>query len=133
MHWAKRVVVLLVLANWIACIVHCQSEQAQSVGNSLEIHQPSFQASSPGGSGEDSHICDWVVTGGYKTSESFTAAPEILGELISAFMPAVHQDTKLPPKQAHFAEWSTPPPDLPGTFLFVCHTALPVRAPSLAS
>jgi hypothetical protein len=132
-NWAKRVLVLLVLANWFACVVHCQSEQAQLIGNSTKDLQPSFQAASQDGSAEDSHICDWVVTGGNKASENLIAAPEIISELIFIFAPALHQDAKLPPKQAHFAEWSTPPPDSPGTFLFVCRTALPVRAPSLPS
>jgi hypothetical protein len=133
MDRAKRVLALLVLANWFACIVHCQSEQAQWIGNPTKVLQPGFQAASQTGSGEGSHICDWVVTGGYKASEGLINVPGILAGLMPAFTLALHNDAKLPPKQAHFAEWSTPPPDLPGTFLFVCRTALPVRAPCLAS
>ena len=133
MNWAKRVLILLVLANWFACVVHCQSEQAQLFGNPTKDLQPSFQATSQTNGGEDSHICDWVVTGGCKASESLIAAPKIVPALSPAFTPALHHDAKLPLKQANFAEWSTPPPDLPGTFLFVCRTALPVRAPCFAS
>lgn len=122
---------LLVLANWFACIVHCQSEQARLPSNPVGSLQTGFVAASQASGGEDCHVCDWVATGGYKTSESRVVAPDVVPVLMPTFTPVPH--SSLPVTQVHFAEWSTPPPDLPGTFLFVCRTALPVRAPSLAS
>lgn len=131
MNWAKQTLALLVLANWFACIVHCQCEQARLASNSTDSIQTSFVTPPQAGDGEDCHVCDWVATGGYKTSESGIVVPDLAAVLMPAFIPPLHHE--LPVSQAHFAEWSTPPPDLPGTFLFVCRTALPVRAPSLVS
>lgn len=127
----KQVLTLLLLANWFACVVHCQLGQARLVGSLAKDSRPSFQAASPGNSGEECHICQWVATGGYKASDSRLAGPELVPVLMPAFTPAPQHE--LPPKQSHFAEWSTPPPDLGGTFLFVCRTALPARAPSFDS
>jgi FtsP/CotA-like multicopper oxidase with cupredoxin domain len=90
------------------------------------VYAPSIRANS----GEDCHICEWVATGGIKASESHVAAPGLVPILIPEFAPAPQRERDLPPKQVHLAEWSIPPPDPVGTFLFVCRTALPVRAPT---
>ena len=130
-NWAKQVLALLVLANWFACIIHCQAEQARLADNPSNSSHPSFTAPSQAGGGEDCHICDWVATGGYKTSESRVAVPDLVTIPLLPIPPAPCVEPSL--AQVHFAEWSTPPPDSPSTFLFVCRTALQVRAPSIAS
>jgi len=130
MGWPKQVLILLMLANWFACIVLCQSEKARLDGNPTRLDQSSFRAASRANSGEDCHICEWVATGGIKASESHVAAPGLVPILIPEFAPAPQRERDLPPKQVHLAEWSIPPPDPVGTFLFVCRTALPVRAPT---
>ncbi len=128
-----QVLTFLLLANWFACIAHCQSELCQIGWRPAHQVQSAFQGPSQAGAGQDCPICDWVASGGYKASESRVATPDLAKVLTSAFRPAAPREGSLPPKQACFAEWSTPPPARAGTFLFVCRTALPARAPSLSS
>jgi hypothetical protein len=132
-NWAKRVLTLLVLANWFACIVHCQAEQGLLSASNNTNAQFAFQTASHGdGNGED-HVCDWVATGGYKASESHVVAPKLNYSLNPAFAEILPGEKLPSPNQVHAFEWSNAPPEQRDIFLFVCRTALPVRAPSFVS
>lgn len=130
MNRLKQVLTLLLLANWFACIAHCQLELSLGEGHPILRAQTGFQAPSPASEGADDHICDWVVTGGYKISESRVAAPDWVASLLPDFHPPLSPQAPPPLPLVHFAEWSTPPPVRADSFLLVCRTALPVRAPA---
>lgn len=97
MKWVKQILTVLVLANWFACIVHCQSEQARLTSNSVGAVRTSFVAASQANGGEDCHVCDWVATGGYKTSESRVMAPDVVTVLLPTFTPVPHSELSLTP------------------------------------
>ena len=78
-------------------------------------------------------ICDWVVTGGYKASESRVEAPEWFAVSVPALLGACQTPKPLPQDQRALAERSIPPPERADTYLFYCRTALPPRAPSFVA
>ena len=132
MNWAKKVLTLLVLANWFACIVHCQSEEAFAIDRSGGPSRAVCHAASqPQSGGDCPGICDWVVSGGYKASENRVNLPDRFSSQFSALFQGVENPAPLGPNQQVLAQWSNAPPKHLNTFLDFCRMALPPRAPSL--
>jgi hypothetical protein len=129
--WAKNVLTMLVLANWFACIVHCQSEQAVPLTSGGSSRAVCHAASQPKDGGDCPGICDWVVSGGYKASENRVDLPDRLSAHLSALFQAKDSPAPLGPSKHTFVQLSNASPKHLRTFLDFCRTALPPRAPSL--
>jgi hypothetical protein len=130
-NWAKQALTLLVLANWFACIVHCQAEQMFATESGTASHRVTCHPAAQGANDGECHgICDWVVTGGYKASEQRVESPDLLSTQVSALLEDLDIQARSDQNQAALAEWSTPPPEHTNSFIYFCRTALPPRAPS---
>ena len=95
--------------------------------------QPSFGAVSHDNDSCDDHICDWVVTGGYKASERHDLPQNLVYSFSPLLIDILPKEEPLPLDKIPFAEWSKPPPGQAEIVLFVCRTAQPARGPSLFS
>ena len=131
---AKQILALLVLANWFACIVHCQAERCSMAGFGTGPARVVCHVASQAADGEECPgICDWVVTGGCKAAESRVEAPEWFAVQVAPLPGAGQAPKQLAQDQGALVEWSTARPERADTFLFYCRTALPPRAPSFVA
>ena len=131
MNWARHLATLLVLANWFACIVHCQAEQVLATESGTASSRLICHATTQGADGEECPgICDWVVTGGYKASDNRVESPDAFSSQILALFGAPEKLEPADLGQSELADWSTPPPERTNSFIYFCRTALPPRAPS---
>jgi len=127
----KTLLTLLLLANWFACTENCQLKKSRLVQNLAGNGGANFQAVS--NNADDSRICDWIASGGYKNSESKVVVPEFVMAFLPTFWEATLDEQRLALKADCQTEWSTAPPEFFPTVHFASRAALPARAPSLAS
>jgi hypothetical protein len=133
----KTVLTVLLLANWFACTLHCQLEKQGlfSKRTALGAHGGISDQSVVSTLGDDdSNVCDWVTTGGLQVSDNRVSAPEFFPAPLVAFLGIAFSDLVIlfdePRSQC---QRSVAPPELRSSFHFVFRTALPARAPSIAS
>jgi len=128
----KSLLTVLLLANWFACTAHCQLEKT---GFYHESGSQACTGSHSDSSGhDDSQVCDWVNSGGLQASDVRVVAPEApLAIALASLLATCLCEERLSPDSHGGAESSVVPPELVHTFQFVHRTALPARAPSLAS
>ncbi len=129
----KTVLTVLLLANWFACTAHCELKKSQSPQNPAGHGNAHFQGASNSADADDSQICDWVASGGYKNSESNVVVPEFVLAFVPTFWKVALDEQLLTLKAGCQSESSTAPPELVPTVPFASRTALPARAPSIAS
>lgn len=127
----KTVLTMLLLVTWFTCTLHCQLEKdglfrdvAAQTGADSESEDCELADAS-------SHICDWVTSGGLHSPESRVSAPEFIPLL--AFLGFAFPDLLIPPEPSSQCDRSVAPPELRSSVHFVFRTALPARAPSIAS
>ena len=123
-----KFVALTVLALWGLAVMHCKLEALPG----LDFLQSCCFVDSAPSSEKDCEDdgCGAVEDGGYRTEEQTVSAPQPL--LILALLASATQ-APLPELRARFFPVSESPPDLPRIWQFAQRTALPPRAPSLAS
>lgn len=130
MHRFRTLLMLLLLANWFACTAHCTFLKTQVAQNSCGSDSAGFSLSQ--GADDDQQVCDWVMSGGYESPKARVAAPALVTAVLPTFPVVDLCNSLLPPRLNNYAGWNASPL-LTATFLFVCRTALPPRAPSLLS
>ena len=123
-----KVFALLTLALWGLAAMHCTLE---AVPGFAFLKTCCFVDSAPPSPKDcDSDGCGAVEDGSYRTEEQTASAPQpllilaLLSSVIEAPMPELH---------ARFSVASKTPPELPKIWQFSHRTALPPRAPSVAS
>jgi hypothetical protein len=129
----KSVLTMVLLATWFACTLHCQFEKDGPFHNAAAQASIHSEAAHCDLDDADSHVCDWVTTGGLHVSDSRVSAPEFVAVPLFAFLGIVFSDLLIPPEPSSQSERSVAPPELRASFHFVFRTALPARAPSIAS
>ena len=134
MRRLRTALTLLLLANWFVCTAHCQSEQTGHFRNQTE-NSAGLQAffSVPHDCPSNFQVCDWIASGGFPLRDSRIATPEFLALPLSAFLQISLSDLIERSGSGDYNQWTTVPPELFSSVLFVLRTALPARAPSLAS
>lgn len=133
MNWLKQVLTVAVLANWFACMVHCQAEQARLGRGSQERVASVVQVAAHAVEGDDCCVCDWVATGGCQAPDARVMAPALALAAVPVFAECLQVPRVSRRDDAPFVEWSSPPPEPSDSFVFFCRTALPVRGPSIAA
>jgi len=118
------IVALVMLALWVPITMHCQLEKIPG----LEFLHCSDDTSSHDCKGDG---CQTVESGGYKVENNQAAIFATLNAvvLLETFLPLEPP----PPAVAPFTVTKAVPPELPTCWQFFFRTALPPRAPSLAS
>jgi hypothetical protein len=131
----KTALTLLLLANWFVCTAHCQSEQTGHFRNKTENSAAGLQTffSVPHDCPSNSQVCDWIASGGFQLRDNRIAAPEFLALPLAVFLQVSLSDLTERFGSGVYNESTTVPPELFSSILFVLRTALPARAPSLAS
>ena len=129
----KTLLTVLLLANWFACTAHCQVEKTGFFNESGSHHCPGGHSDSESSGHGDSRVCDWVTSGGLQATDIRVVAPEALAVALAPLLATDLCDERLTPNSRGGAESSVAPLELVHTFQFVLRTALPARAPSLAS
>ena len=130
MRVLKSILTLLVLANWFACTGHCAFERTSlpaSVTAGVNLQSQAACVTPE----ESHHICDWVLSGGYAFSETRVTLPAFAPHM-DAVLALLHREL-LSQEECGVSDCGIDPPRPISTFLFVCRTALPVRAPSSVS
>jgi len=131
----KTVLTMLMLVTWFTCTIHCQLEKEglfrkAAAQAAISTHSVASTASDEA----DSNVCDWVTTGGLQFSDARVSAPDFFPVPVIAFLGIAFSDLVLRPDEScGQSEWSVAPPELRASFNFVFRTALPARAPSIAS
>ena len=122
--WLKTLSVLALLALWLGATNHCRLEQIPG----LEFLQ--CASDTEANSNCDGDGCEVVENSLYKVDDAQAVAvvPAFVGAVF--LLPTVEQ-TPPPPLLSDFSTVASP--ELPGTWQFSYRTALPPRAPSLAS
>ena len=122
--WLKTLSVLALLALWLGATNHCRLEQIPG----LEfLHCASDTEASSNCDGDG---CEVVENSLYKVDDAQAVAvvPAFVG---AVFLLLTVEQTPPPPLLSDFSTVASP--ELPGTWQFSFRTALPPRAPSLAS
>lgn len=119
----KRVFVLLLALAWVPMMAHCNLEAI-----------PGFQflTCDTSEASPDSHCgegCCSFESSSYHVESSKLTPPIVFVTLLCDFLFFEPKDLGLDPERRPFAI----PPELSKTWQFVFRTALPVRAPSIAS
>jgi len=123
-----KILVLTVLAIWSLASMHCKLEAVPGF-DFLKIC--CFADSTSSSSKDcDSDGCGAVEDGNYRAEEQTASAPQPL--LVLAVLASI-VEVAAPDLQAHSFVTSQPPPELPNAWQFSQRTALPPRAPSIAS
>lgn len=123
-----KYVALTVMALWGLAVMHCKLEALPGLDF---LKSCCFVDSAPSSEKDcEDDGCGAVEEGGYRTEEQTVSAPQplLLLGLFASAIPAL-----LPELQARFFPASESPPDLPKIWQFSQRTALPPRAPSVAS
>jgi hypothetical protein len=114
---------VVLLANWFACTLHCQVEQ---VGMSRKVAQTGTPKA-------DSDVCGWVVSGGLDVSDSRTAVQEFTPLALIAPCSVLAADLVIFSDEMRVQnKWSVAPPEMRASFQFLLRTALPARAPGVS-
>ena len=118
--------VLALLALWLGATNHCRLEQIPG----LEFLRCASDSEANADCTDDGDGCDVVEKGFYKSEECTVVA--VTPVFVASFflLPALEQIAP-PPLLSDFSMLA--PPELPGTWQFFHRTALPPRAPSIAS
>jgi hypothetical protein len=128
----RTLLTVLLLANWFACTAHCQLEKI-GFFHEADCHGAAIQSDSESNGHDDSRICDWMTSGGLQAADVRVIAPEALAVVLAPLFANDSCDERLALNSGGVVAWSVTPPELVHTFQFVLRTALPARAPSLAS
>jgi len=123
-----KVVAMLTLAVWALAAMHCHLEGVPGL-DFLKCCCFVEAASSPPQDCQTS-TCGEVERGNYRAEEQTASAPQPL--LLLALLSSVIE-APLPEPQVALLVASESPPELPKVWQFSHRTALPVRAPSIAS
>jgi hypothetical protein len=119
---------LTVLALWGLAAMHCTLEGVPGLDF---LKSCCFAESSPAPAKDcDSDGCSEVENGNYRAEEKTAIAPQPL--LVFALLSSAIE-APTPEFPTSFSIASKPPPELPKVWQFSHRTALPPRAPSLAS
>jgi len=129
----KTLLTLTLLLNWFACVAHCQLAKTGFFHESGSHASAGCPSDSESSGHADSRVCDWVMSGGLQAVDIRVIAPEALAIELAPLFTTDACDEQLSLKAGCLIEWSVAPPELVHTFQFVLRTALPARAPSLAS
>lgn len=132
-HGLKTLLTVLLLANWFACTAHCQLEKFGFLHEGGSHHSAGAQSDSEPNGHDNSRICDWMTSGGLQAADIRVTAPEAVAVVLAPLFANDACDERLALNSGGVIEWSVAPPELVHTFQFVLRTALPARAPSLAS
>ena len=112
-----------VLALWLVATHHCQLEDVPGLAF-LRCVSPA-----PTNSHCEGDSCQVVESGAYRISNTRAYVP--VARLVAVIVPAeVLEDSETAEGATAFA---TLPPELPRSWQFISRTALPIRAPSIAS
>ena len=127
----KTGLTLLLAVLWLPMTVHCQLE---SIGGfeflSCCIHSEAAQDSAHHDADCQTDSCATVEAGHYRHEDSqHTPMQLVLALILTDWLPG----ELLPPVSVATVSVSSAPPELPKVWQFSCRTALPPRAPSLAS
>lgn len=133
MRGLKTLLTVLLLANWFACTAHCQLEKTGFIHESGSHHCPGSHSDSESSGHDDSQVCDWVNSGGIQATDIRVVAPEALAVALAPLLATDLCEERLMPNSRGRAGSGVAPLELVHTFQFVLRTALPARAPSLAS
>jgi len=126
--WLRKSGVLLLLAFWGLAISHCALEQLPGLEFLACCHHPETAPHQDNDCDQDG--CSVVESGFYKMEEQAASVPvpllvlSLVLPLWEAIPPTLAPNSKL---------LSSAPPELPRVWQFSWRTALPPRAPSLAS
>ena len=129
----KTLLTLTLLVNWFACAANCQLAKTGFFHETGSHPSAGCPSDSESGGHADSRVCDWVTSGGLQAADIRVIAPEALAIELAPLFATDACDERLSLKSGGLIEWSVAPPELVHTFQFVHRTALPARAPSLAS
>jgi hypothetical protein len=123
-----KVFALLTLALWGLAAMHCTLEAVPG----FDFLKSCCFVNSPPSSPKDcdSDGCGAVEDGGYRSEEKTVSAPQPV--LIPAVLSSVIE-APMPELQTRFFVASKTPPELPKIWQFSHRTALPPRAPSIAT
>lgn len=123
-----KAIALIVLALWGLAAMHCKLE---GVPGFDFLKSCCFVDSAPSSAKDcESDGCGAVEDGGYRAEEQTASAPQPL--LILALLSSV-VEAPMPELQTHSFVVPKYPPELPKVWQFSHRTALPPRAPSIAS
>jgi hypothetical protein len=123
-----KMVALTVLAFWGLATMHCNLE---AVPGFDFLKSCCFVASAPSSKSDcESDECDAVEKGNYRPEEQTASVPQPL--LIVALLSS-KPEAQTPELRARSFAASESPPELPRAWQFAHRTALPPRAPSIAS
>ncbi len=126
--WLHSVVTLTLLALWAPVTSLCLVERAGWLADDdcCPSSAPRDQSTPRG----DSPCCA-LASATYKLSDERTVVVIPVVPLVAPLAVTLDEPLVLPPSHARFR--SVAPPHLPATWQFLLRTALPPRAPSLAS
>lgn len=120
------------MANWFACTGHCALERAVGFPRTFATGDGVTSHASCVKSEESQRICDWVLSGGYAFSATRVTLPQF-NPLPDPALAALFRELASQQQDYNIGVRGIDPPIPTDTFLFVCRTALPVRAPSFLS
>jgi len=123
----KTIVAMMLLALWVPITSHCLLERVSDLG----FLACASDDSAKGDCGNDADGCQSVESASYRSEDS---QPLVSGFAFAfTWVIAVLASDSPPPSQPSPALCTDAPPDIPSSWQFALRTALPVRAPSLAS
>lgn len=128
----KIAMVSLVALTWVLLTSHCKIEVMpgfEFLRCATDIHAPA-ESESGGDPCKDSGCCSFE-SAQYQAPRQQEAAPVIVFAVIPADSLGVVERSL--PKEVSLGILTAAPPELPTSWQFLSRTALPVRAPSLAS
>ena len=125
MKWLKTVMVVMTLGLWFLAANHCRLESLPGL-EFLECASDTDSTKNCDGDG-----CETVENGFYKTESSQPAVP--LPSLQSAYWAVRLLEETFESAPGSRIESDSAPPELPKIWQFSLRTALPPRAPSIAS
>jgi len=121
----RTIVTLVLLALWPLAVMHCKLENIPC----LEYF--ACAPDSPTSSGCQGDGCETVESATYKTPDNQNVAREPVLETVVL---STLLEREGGPNDEHLCRLPTSaPPELPKTWQFIFHTALPPRAPSFVS
>lgn len=125
----RHILFALAAFLWLPVAAHCQLE---SIPGLEFLRCPTGAQSSPGTSGHcgDTGCCT-AEKSQYKTEQFRVTLPA--PDLLPASSVSVFEVADTLPEEVRLGILTAAPPDLPTSWQFAFRTALPVRAPSIAS
>ena len=120
--------VLSVLGLWLGASNHCLLENIPAL--KFLVCSPDGEAAPHQNSDCEKDSCAAVEKAAFKTEKADVVAASPMLLLAAPLLPATRTEAQLDPS---FEAFPTPAPELPVTWQFISRTALPIRAPSIAS